>query len=105
MRVVLQLLQYKIVSTVENMDAGEYSTANEKKMKHFVAFGNFWVYSDTVSAVFLVPSERHSLVVVLRSFRDGSAGCDRARPLCDDDRSLFTNRHRSIRFANLLDTN
>lgn len=38
-------------------------------MKHFVAFGNFWVYSDTVSAVFLVPSERHSLVVVLRSFR------------------------------------
>lgn len=38
-------------------------------MKHFGAFGNFWVYSDTVSAVFLVPSERHSLVVVLRSFR------------------------------------
>ena len=69
-------------------------------MKHFVAFGNFWVYSDTVSAVFLVPSERHSLVVVLRSFRvsglhfwcepsDDSAGCDRARPLCDDDRSLL----------------
>jgi len=31
MRVVLQLLQYKIVSTVENMDAGEYSTANKER--------------------------------------------------------------------------
>ena len=88
-------------------------------MKHFGAFGNFWVYSDTVSAVFLVPSERHSLVVVLRSFRVSGlhlitrvnrattqqAATELDHSATTTEACFFTNRHRSIRFANLLDTN